>query len=351
MEQRKQGMKYAETQERSAEYLRGALQHMAKHGAGLHPITFAVWYEYVSGSNAALNSELDALIAADRKLDEESTRRLYDTYVADLDEDSAARLSTSIRQLLVDIESSTARTGTDATRFGGELQQWGNVLQQNRGSPVLNERMDLIVQQTQQMQASVSTLQQRLDMSQREISELREELSRVREVAMVDGLTGLLNRTAFDRRLVALVAEEADDSAPLLCLAMMDIDHFKEVNDTFGHVFGDHVLVAIADALKATVKGRDAAARYGGEEFALLLPNTPLQGARVVAEQVRDAIGRKRVRRGDKIVANITVSVGVAAYRAGEPIASFIERADAALYTSKRDGRNRVTVANPESTA
>jgi diguanylate cyclase len=340
-------MKYSETQERSGEYLRGALQQMAKHSAGLHPITFAVWYEYVSGANAALNSELDAIVGAGRKLDEESTRRLYDTYVAALDEDSAARLSTSIRQLLVDIEASTAQTGGEAARFGNELQLWNRALQQAPASPVLTERMDLIARQTQQMQASVSTLQQRLDSSQREIGELREELSRVREVAMIDGLTGLLNRTAFDRRLVALVAEEAGDASPLLCLAMMDIDHFKEVNDNFGHVFGDHVLVAIADALKATVKGRDAAARYGGEEFALLLPNTPLQGARVVAEQVRDAIGRKRVRRGDKTVANITVSVGVAAYSPGEPIASFIERADAALYRSKRDGRNRVTVAGP----
>jgi diguanylate cyclase len=195
------------------------------------------------------------------------------------------------------------------------------------------------------MQSSVDTMQVQLDMSQREISELREELSRVREVAMVDGLTGLLNRTAFDRRLAALAAEETDAETPQLCLVMMDIDHFKQVNDNFGHVFGDHVLVAIAAALKATVKGRDAAARYGGEEFALLLPNTPIKGAQVVAEQVREAIGHKRVRRGDKILANITVSVGVAAYRSDESIASFIERADAALYASKREGRNRVTLA------
>jgi len=318
---------------------------MAKHGAGLHPITFAVWYEYVSGCNAALKADLDATLAAGRKLDEETTRRLYDMHVADMDEESAARLNTSIRRLLLDIEASTARTGNDATRFSGELQLWSEALRQAANAPALTERMDLLLRQTQQMQSSVDTMQVQLDMSQREISELREELSRVREVAMVDGLTGLLNRTAFDRRLAALAAEETDAETPQLCLVMMDIDHFKQVNDNFGHVFGDHVLVAIAAALKATVKGRDAAARYGGEEFALLLPNTPIKGAQVVAEQVREAIGHKRVRRGDKILANITVSVGVAAYRSDESIASFIERADAALYASKREGRNRVTLA------
>lgn len=338
-------LKYHESPERSAEHLRHALQHIVKHRAAYHPITFAVWYEYVCGANAPLKNEIDAIVASDRLLDEQGTRRLYEMYVADISEQSAARFIASIRHVLHDVDSSAALTGADASRFHAELTNWGSVVRKQAEGAALGEQFKLMVEQTQLMQASVATLQQRLESSHHEIGELREELNRVREVAMVDGLTGLLNRTAFDRRIATLMAEQKHLDDRRLCLAMVDIDHFKRVNDTFGHVFGDQVLVAIAGVLKETVKGGDPAARYGGEEFAILLPNTPLEGARVVGEQVRESVSRRRVKRGDKVVANVTVSVGVTAYREGEPAATFIERADEALYSSKHDGRNRVTVA------
>ncbi|MBI5108197.1 MAG: GGDEF domain-containing protein, partial [Rhodocyclales bacterium] len=128
---------------------------------------------------------------------------------------------------------------------------------------------------------------------------------------------------------------------------MADIDHFKQVNDTYGHVFGDKVLRAVAQILQDNVKGKDTAARYGGEEFIVLLPDTPLEGARQLAERIRGIVERCRIKRsGDQgAVANIMVSLGAASLRGGERATDFIARADAALYTSKTSGRNRVTVA------
>lgn len=115
-------------------------------------------------------------------------------------------------------------------------------------------------------------------------------------------------------------------------------------------MFGDRVIRTIGELLKATVKGQDVVARYGGEEFALLLPETPLAGAKVVAERLREAVAQSRIRRlnSEETVGCITISAGLANYYSGEAVATFIDRADAALYASKAQGRNRVTVA-PEA--
>jgi diguanylate cyclase len=112
-------------------------------------------------------------------------------------------------------------------------------------------------------------------------------------------------------------------------------------------VFGDRVIRIVGEALRAAVKGRDIVARFGGEEFAVLLIDTPAIGARAAAEQMRDQVSRARIRRlsTEETVGNITVSLGVTAYRPGESVSEFIHRADTALYTSKQAGRNRVTVA------
>jgi diguanylate cyclase len=191
------------------------------------------------------------------------------------------------------------------------------------------------------MQGSIEALTQRLQASQSEIEELRRELTRVHEEVLTDGLTGLYNRKAFDTQVTVAVSKHSN----VLCLLMIDIDHFKRVNDSLGHVFGDRVIRAIGTLLKRAVKGQDSVFRYGGEEFALLLPETTLEGACSVAEHLRAAVARSRIRRldSDEIVDTITVSIGVACCRAGESATNFIERADRALYQSKANGRNRVT--------
>ena len=125
---------------------------------------------------------------------------------------------------------------------------------------------------------------------------------------------------------------------------LIDADHFKHVNDTYGHKVGDLVLRLIGRVLASNVKGRDTAARYGGEEFAVLLTGADLHAGAIVAEQMRAALdGRRLVNKGSgQQVQGVTVSVGIAQFRPGETSATLVERADAALYRAKRGGRNRV---------
>jgi diguanylate cyclase len=125
---------------------------------------------------------------------------------------------------------------------------------------------------------------------------------------------------------------------------MTDIDHFKNFNDTWGHLTGDQVLRLVAMSLKQNVKGQDIAARYGGEEFAVILPNTVLRSALTVADHIRRAVMSKELmkRSTGQNLGRVTISLGCATARKGDTVQSLIARADACLYAAKRNGRNRV---------
>jgi diguanylate cyclase len=171
-------------------------------------------------------------------------------------------------------------------------------------------------------------------------------MATVQNEALLDPLTRLSNRRGFQRRIDEMLAAGADGLAGS-SLLMADIDHFKQVNDTHGHLLGDRVLQTVAEVIRGSVKGRDVAARFGGEEFAILLPDTPLRGALVLAEQIRQTVAHGRIRRidRDETVGGVTISLGVANYRPGETLEQWLERADRALYQSKQRGRNCVTAA------
>jgi two-component system cell cycle response regulator len=157
--------------------------------------------------------------------------------------------------------------------------------------------------------------------------------------AMIDGLTGLWNRTYLEAHATIELAAARRSAKPLACI-MADVDHFKSVNDTYGHSFGDEVLREVGSTLIRCCRTEDIVCRYGGEEFTILLPNTTLERAAELAERLRLVIERRPFLCRD-IPVNITCSFGVANLREQIP-PTVIELADAALYQVKRSGRNRV---------
>jgi diguanylate cyclase len=335
-------MRYNDSAEKSAEFLRLALPLMAKQRAATHPVSYALWYEYVSGANSALRAAIDARRADTDTLDENATYELYQKYVAEINEDVARQIAAGFQKIRADMSMSAAQAGDQASHFGDALGKLSSTLLPANAS----EGVGTVLALTREMQSSIVTLKGRLDESRSEIEQLRIEVVKARTEARTDGLTGLLNRRGFEMTIAACLADTtATESGP--SLLMVDIDHFKQVNDNYGHVFGDKVLRAVAQILQDNVKGKDTAARYGGEEFVVLLPDTPQEGALQLAERIRGIVERCRIKRSTDqgAVANIMVSVGVAGFRAGEAVSDFVARADAALYASKTNGRNRVTVA------
>ncbi len=336
-------VKYQDSIERSTELLRQALPMMSRQAAALHPMSYAVWYEYVAQNNPALRREVDELLARHGQLDEAGIEALFRRHVADLDPATAQRVADGFQRVLRGMADSAATAGRQTERYGASLTALSDGLDPDNSLVVAQ-----VLQSTREMQQAVEALRQRLDESRREIDALRSEVQRARQESLVDALTGLANRRAFDQRLGVLLAtgetEVAAADAP--CLVMADIDHFKRINDTFGHAVGDQVLRAVAMALKACVTDAMLVARTGGEEFALLLPAHALADARRVAEQARRTVAASRVRRkgSDEVIERVTMSFGVARWRAGESALDFIDRADRALYLSKSGGRDRVTV-------
>jgi len=169
---------------------------------------------------------------------------------------------------------------------------------------------------------------------------------RIEEMASTDKLTGLLNRQAFSILMDKLLAEYQRDPRPI-SLLLMDVDHFKAVNDLHGHAVGDQVLEAVASRLLRGLRRSDIAVRWGGEEFLVVLKNCPLSEARQLAEKMRQTVAQEPFAvQGQPLT--VTLSAGVSQLRADELPAQAIDRADAALYMAKREGRNRVCVAPAE---
>ena len=352
-------MDYHDTVERSTELLRKALPLMSRQAAGLHPVSYAIWYAYVADPASPLHQAVDAHLAQHGTLDEAATETLYRRYLVNaLDEGTAQRVTDGMQQLLDGMSASAALAGDQTARYGHTLERLTAELAPGAdGAPTAPAALQEVREHTLQMQQAMARLQQKLDESQREINHLRDEVRRARQESLVDALTGLANRRAFDRRLAACLAADAavlgrpPVGAPV-SLVMIDIDHFKRINDSYGHAFGDQVLKAVAQVLKSLAPEGGLAARIGGEEFALVLPGIALDAARALAEKLRATIAASRIRR--KAAAGtladsaerITVSLGVAVHAgSAESAADFADRADRALYAAKQGGRDRVAVA------
>lgn len=171
----------------------------------------------------------------------------------------------------------------------------------------------------------------------------------LRRLATVDPLTGCFNRRRF-LELANMEFVRAERYNLSLCVMMLDIDHFKSINDTFGHAVGDEALIKLAKVVKGMIRDTDIFGRFGGEEFALLLPNTSLIDGQKIAERVRETIGAIKLSSNEDVI-SFTVSIGLTHYlvKMDDTISKALQRADEALYVAKKSGRNRVVLSEASS--
>ena len=259
---------------------------------------------------------------------------LKDAHEGYADSMSAAReLDSALREQVGGLHSSVE----DAT----ELDQLKQVVEGRLNG--LLSTMDQYQRQRggveQVMAERLQTLVERVASMEVEAKGFRDHLEEQRQKALTDPLTGLPNRAAWDERLELEMARWQRYGGDLL-MGIVDIDHFKRINDNYGHLAGDKVLKIIADELSKRLRKTDFMARFGGEEFALLIPSTPLAGAEQLLETLRAAIEACPFHfKGERVT--ITLSAGISAFVSGERSEAVFERADQALYRAKRGGRNR----------
>jgi diguanylate cyclase len=339
-------MRYKERKEQSAELLRLALAEMGRHDASFTPINFTVWYEHVAGINPRLSEAIAHQSHLEPRFSTETIERLHREHIAEIDSDKAEHINNRFQRVMQGVAESAAQTGDTAGQFGAQLNALSGTLQTTApdgAAPWLDE----VLTGTENMKTAVTALQAQVAHSQQEIDDLRADLERARVDATLCPLSRVLNRKGFDLRLGEMLAS-VPPPGRVHCLAMFDIDHFKQVNDTHGHLMGDRVIQALGEVLKASVTLPGAsAARYGGEEFAVLVPATTAAEGLQLAETLRTRVKAMKLRNRstNEVLLTITVSGGIAAARAGEDAASLIARADAALYRSKLAGRDRLTTA------
>jgi diguanylate cyclase len=237
-------------------------------------------------------------------------------------------------QIQVDHIQSSVTHATELNELKLSISERLNVIQER-----LRDNRSDNVRLVENFEHRIDLLTTKIGSMEQETASLKESVQKARTEAFTDALTGLHNRHAFDCKLEEEFARWNRYGFPL-SMIIVDVDHFKKVNDTYGHLAGDKVLHVIGAHLKKATRNVDFPARYGGEEFVVLLPEVDLKGAKIVAEKIRQAVEEKPFRSGDNRV-NITVSCGVASFRKDDARKTPFERADEALYLAKRGGRNR----------
>ncbi len=337
--------------EQAAERLRKAVPIMVKHGIPVTPLNYALWYTYVANEDPTLNQRIDDIVAAYGTIPVSKAEDLFKTHISPTGSQELAlgRMKDDLEQMVQGIGKDLHATIAGTQSFNSLLDECSRDL---RGPASVSASIDdvfgtveKLLQGSTAMHESTARFEQRLGAANAEILRLRNEMEALRQNAMHDELTGVYNRRAFDTELGQFMGH--GDRAPVIHLAMLDIDHFKQFNDRFGHPVGDRVLSLVGAQLNNVARVGVSVYRYGGEEFALIFCGGTLKQAAELAETLRLSIERlvlKDSRTGERL-AHITASIGLASRLPGESAADLVTRSDKALYEAKASGRNRLCQA------
>jgi diguanylate cyclase len=336
-----------ETMEEAQEFLRLTLRLLTKHDLPPNPVNYSLGYNYAAGRDTRLREKLDEIFAAGKGLSREEAKELFLRFIYSCDDCDLKGLREELLRIVAEMVGALMELAGKSSLSSEKLESQVDKLEQTKDVKEIISIASSIATETRSLASDSRDLGEHLQHSSEEMTKLKDELKQARHAAYIDALTGIPNRRGFDQELAQLI-EGAEEQPPEFSMLLMDIDHFKAVNDEHGHLAGDKVLQALAHLLNTHTKGGDSSARFGGEEFAVLLPRTEIQDAAKVAENIRLHVEKmvlKRPRTG-QLLGAITASIGVACYRPEETVDELIHRCDKALYQAKKLGRNRVVLAD-----
>ncbi|MCU7842352.1 MAG: GGDEF domain-containing protein [Candidatus Thiodiazotropha sp. (ex Monitilora ramsayi)] len=309
------------------------------------PICHLVAYQYASGRSDTLTETIDKKVATNTSLDGYDLKHLFELHCLEQDEaikidDHLSDLHGLLFQVLQGVTSACSHTEI----FNETLQEQTQALSGNPSLEDLRTIANTLLDATSTAMHKNQLMRDQLESVEARTHTLQTEVEKLRDEVSTDPLTGLYNRKALDQRMNELLAETEKDPAQTLSLLMLDIDHFKQFNDRFGHMIGDEVIRRVGMTMKELVRQDDFPARYGGEEFTVVLPSTDIDDAVDIAKSIHEAVSKLvLVRRSTKErLPGITISVGAATLQHGDSCETLLERADQALYLAKEGGRNRV---------
>ncbi|MDR1922263.1 MAG: GGDEF domain-containing protein [Candidatus Adiutrix sp.] len=323
------------------------LPFMVKRGIPASPKNYRLFYDYLLYSNPTLNKTINELLDHNAKFYSKLSMRLYDHfYNSEAFEMKAAAISKAAADFIdmsAELENGLSMAFTQTSHYQKILTDSSKQMTEVATPDELQPLLDELLSETETALAANDDLFSRISEANQIIASLKAELKNQTTLALVDELTKLYNRRHFHAEAPRLMNLAAKKALPLSAI-MLDLDFFKRINDAWGHVHGDKVLVICAAAIRAAGEEDGMAVRMGGEEFLLMCPRLNLHQAALKAEEIRLAIQDADITAGGERLP-VTVSAGVAQYVPGEDLKTFIDRADKALYQAKREGRNTVRMA------
>jgi diguanylate cyclase len=327
-------------------WARKAIEAMETHKVWPTALNFELWLHYVAAKDSEVAAEISTVLNSGEHFTDEVADEIAANHLP------AAKLSGEIlnagKSLSKELDSVSRaiETARETSEIYGQQLATASLSLGDKADETVRQMVETLSTATQKVREENQVLESQLADTNDELGRLREHLEQVRRDATTDGLTNLANRKAFDEELDR-ACSEADEAGATLCLAVLDIDHFKGFNDTWGHQTGDQVIRYVASVIGRVAAPPRFAARYGGEEFAMIFPRESAALVAGTLEEIRVEVSSRMLKRRstNEDLGAITISSGFAERRPGESGHSVMERADAALYTSKRGGRNRVTAA------
>jgi diguanylate cyclase len=333
-------------EEKSALIAQQVMHRIGQDSLKPNPHVFAILYAHYTGTHPDISHEIQDLDHEKKTLTTTLCEKLFEKYLSANKEkeffDESARKVQAVASEIVEL---IRGAGMAHKEYSQQLERQTSNFSGSSDIEQVKKIVAELVSDTRRMIDENHKLEEKLHDSAHELQQMRNDVHHLKQETMRDTLTGVPNRRAFDNELKIRAAESIDKQRPL-CLIMIDIDHFKAFNDTYGHPVGDQVLRLVARTLEEGLRSTEMLARYGGEEFAVIVPNIKLRDCEKVAHRLRERIATKDIVNQSKNekLGRLTVSLGIAQLQPGEAISEFIDRSDRALYKSKEAGRNRVTM-------
>jgi len=331
----------------SSDFLRMAVPLMVQRQIPPTPYNYALWYAHVQNSHPELSKALMAHFPTAGTYDADISESLFFEFFVKTYLPNSPKAQNLLVSILTQLAKSVSKNMQGAEEYGASLKGAIELFE----GPVDPEEIRAALGRLMEDTASLETLNEEfrseLEAASAEVVKLKKELEQSQYNARIDSLTKIANRRAFNDALNQVLSDAKEPA----CLLLLDLDNFKQCNDTYGHLMGDRILEIVGSLLAGIQSDSVFVARFGGEEFAVIV-NDALGVATQLAEQVRATIAAIRIKRKSThdIIGGVTVSIGVVQARPGESAERLIERADIALYRAKDDGRDRVVSIDEPST-
>lgn len=313
---------------------------LSSHSIAPTPVNYSVIYLYISNENELLNAAIDRFLSQKATITTDFIADLFERYVSFSNQVENNVLSPFEKTLTKTLDQINQQVGNEE-KVTKSLNKLKTILTKTEHHQSIKHVVGFLFETISNTKAQHQVLSKELSTTQQEIDQLKSKLASSRKEALIDSLTGLLNRRGCDDKLQTLNFSHTHSSLAI------DIDHFKRINDTFGHFVGDQVIQRIAKTIASQISEHDFAVRFGGEEFVVIIANKTMSEAKIIAEKIRLSIEKMKLIRKETnaYLPPISVSIGIAENNNVSDWHSLFKQADDALYQAKNSGRNRCICA------